>query len=150
MDHVDMKLEVVVIPVADVDRAKAFYEQLGFRLDVDYPLDPTYRVVHFTPPGSGASIAFGEGVTEAAPGSVDGLMLVVDDIVAAHAELTAKGVKVSEIFHDETGLFRHAGTTARVAGVQPERRSYGSFLSFEDPDGNRWTIQEITERIPGR
>jgi catechol 2,3-dioxygenase-like lactoylglutathione lyase family enzyme len=146
----DMKLEVVVLPVADVDRAKQFYQSLGFRLDIDYVHSEAYRVVQFTPPGSEASIIFGTGVTTADPGSVQALQLVVTDIVAAHDELAGLGADVSEIFHDETGIFHHAGTEDRVSGPSPSRGDYGSFLSFEDPDGNGWIVQEVVTRAPGR
>jgi catechol 2,3-dioxygenase-like lactoylglutathione lyase family enzyme len=146
----DMKLEVVVLPVSDVDRAKAFYAGLGWRLDADFPVGDDFRVVQLTPPGSPASIIFGDGVTSATPGAVDGLQLVVSDIEAARSELAARGVEVSEVFHDAGGVFHHAGTEARVAGPAPERGSYGSFASFEDPDGNGWVLQEVTARLPGR
>lgn len=145
-----MKLEVVVIPVSDVDRAKAFYEGLGWTLDVDLDISPDYRVVEFTPPGSPTSIIFGTGVTDAKPGSVRGLQLVTSDIEAARAALAAVGAPVTDVFHDATGVFHHGGTTARVPGLAPERRSYGSWVAFDDPDGNEWLVQEITERIPGR
>jgi catechol 2,3-dioxygenase-like lactoylglutathione lyase family enzyme len=145
-----MRLEVAVLPVADVDRAKAFYEGLGWRLDADVPMDEQARVVQVTPPGSAASVIFGKGTTAMAPGSVQDVMLVVDDIDAARAELIGRGVDVSEVWHDETGIFHHAGTTGRVLGPDPEGRSYGSWASFEDPDGNGWLLQEITERLPGR
>ena len=147
---VDYKVEIVVLPVSDVDRSKEFYGRLGFREDVDFTGADGFRVVHFTPPGSPASIIIGDRVTDAAPGSVRGIHLVVDDVVAAWDDLNAKGVKTSGVFHDAGGVFHHAGDEARVEGPQPERRSYGSFLSFEDPDGNGWILQEITERIPGR
>jgi len=146
----DLKLEVVVIPVSDVDRAKAFYEKLDFRLDADFTIKPGYRVVQLTPPGSLASIIFGEGLTTAAPGSVQGLQVAVTDILEAHDWLAERGVDVSEVFHDETGVFHQAGTTGRVAGPDPQRASYGSFLSFDDPDGNGWVAQELTSRLPGR
>ncbi|MFJ9365170.1 VOC family protein [Nocardia sp. NPDC101769] len=147
----DMKLEVVVLPVADVDRAKAFYaERLGFRLDADFTVDDGYRVIQVTPPGSECSLIFGTGVTAAAPGSLDGLHLIVTDIEKAVAELTERGVAVDGPFRDATGVFHHAGTTGRVAGAHPERRSYGSFAAFGDPDGNGWFLQEITQRAPGR
>ncbi|MFD7842159.1 VOC family protein [Nocardia sp. NPDC059764] len=147
----DMKLEVIVLPVADVDRAKAFYaEQLGFRLDADFTVDDGYRVIQVTPPGSECSLIFGTGVTAAAPGSRDGLHLIVTDIEKAVAELTERGVAVDGPFRDATDVFHHAGTTGRVAGVHPERRSYGSFAAFHDPDGNGWFLQEITQRAPGR
>jgi catechol 2,3-dioxygenase-like lactoylglutathione lyase family enzyme len=146
----DMKLEIVLLPVSDVDRAKAFYQGLGWRLDADYADGKGFRVVQLTPPGSLCSIIFGAGVTNAAPGSVDGLMLVVTDIQAARAELAGHGIEVSEPFHDAGGVFHHAGTDNRVDGPDPERRSYCSFASFSDPDGNGWLLQEITERLPGR
>ncbi|BBH67629.1 glyoxalase [Actinoplanes sp. OR16] len=147
---VDYKLEIVVLPVSDVDRAKEFYGRLGFREDVDYAGPEGFRVVHFTPPGSSASIIIGSGITDATPGTSKGVHLVVDDIEAAHKDLTAKGVDVSEIFHDAGGVFHHSGTTARVAGPHPDRTSYGSFLSFTDPDGNQFFLQEVTTRRPGR
>jgi catechol 2,3-dioxygenase-like lactoylglutathione lyase family enzyme len=139
----DMKLEVVVIPIADVDRSKRFYEQLGWRLDADFGAGPNFRVVQFTPPGSAASIHFGKGVTTAAPGSIQNLYLVVSDIEAARADIMGRGVAVSEIVH------RGAGTD-RLPGVDPERRSYVSFAGFSDPDGNGWLLQEIRQRLPGR
>jgi catechol 2,3-dioxygenase-like lactoylglutathione lyase family enzyme len=145
-----MKLEVVVVPVSDVDRAKGFYESLGWRLDADFPGEHGFRVVQMTPPGSACSIIFGSGVTSAAAGSAEGLQLVVNDIEAARAELVDRGAEVSEVFHDAGGVFHHAGTEARVAGPAPERQSYGSFASFSDPDGNTWFVQEITTRLPGR
>jgi catechol 2,3-dioxygenase-like lactoylglutathione lyase family enzyme len=144
------KLEVIVLPVADVDRAKAFYESLGWRLDADVPGDGGFRVVQLTPPGSPASIIFGSDVTAAAPGSTQGLYLVVDDIEAAREDLVARGVNVSEVYHDAGGVFEHAGTEHRRPGPDPNRTSYSSFASFNDPDGNRWVLQEITERLPGR
>lgn len=147
---VDMKLEVVVIPVADVDRAKQFYTQLGWRLDVDLAKDDQFRVVHFTPPGSQCSVLFGKGVTTEAPGSVQGLHLIVSDVVAAHAELVERGVEVSEVFHDVGGVFHHAGEEGRLSGPHPSRATYGSFASFSDPDGNGWVFQEVTTRLPGR
>jgi catechol 2,3-dioxygenase-like lactoylglutathione lyase family enzyme len=147
---VDMKLEVVVVPVSDVDRAKAFYQSLGWRLDADFPGDGGFRVVQLTPPGSPCSIIFGSGLTGAVPGSTEGLQLVVTDIEAARAELVALGVEVSEVFHDTGGVFHHAGTTDRAPGLAPERASYGSFASFSDPDGNDWFLQEVTTRLPGR
>ena len=147
---VEFKLEVVVLPVADVDRAKAFYEMLGWRLDADLATADDYRIVQLTPPGSSASIHFGTGVTSAAPGSVERSVLVVDDVEVARAELVARGVVVSEVFHGEDGLIHHAGTRGRVAGPDPGRATYGSGASFEDPDGNGWLLQEITTRLPGR
>ena len=147
---VEFKLEVVVLPVADVDRAKAFYEMLGWRLDADLATGDDYRIVQLTPPGSSASIHFGTGVTGAAPGSVERSVLVVDDVDVARAELVARGVAVSEVFHGEDGVIHHAGTRGRVAGPDPGRATYGSGASFEDPDGNGWLLQEITTRLPGR
>jgi catechol 2,3-dioxygenase-like lactoylglutathione lyase family enzyme len=146
----DMKFEVVVIPVSDVDRAKAFYARLGWRLDVDIVKDEQFRVVHFTPPGSPCSIVFGKGVTTQAPGSAQGLHLIVSDIETVRAGLVEQGIEVSEIFHDVGGVFHHAGTVGRVSGLHPERRSYGSFASFSDPDGNGWVFQEVTKRHAGR
>jgi catechol 2,3-dioxygenase-like lactoylglutathione lyase family enzyme len=147
---VDFKIEIVVLPVSDVDRAKAFYTRIGFREDVDFSGPEGFRVVHFTPPGSAASIIIGSGVTDAAPGSERGVHLVVDDVVAARAELAAAGVDVSAVFHDAGGVFHHAGTAARVEGPHPARQSYGSFASFADPDGNTFVLQEVTTRRPGR
>jgi catechol 2,3-dioxygenase-like lactoylglutathione lyase family enzyme len=147
---VDMKLEVVVVPVADADRAKGFYEGLGWRLDADFTGEGGFRVVQLTPSGSACSIIFGRGITSAQPGSADGLQLVVTDIEAARAELTDRGVEVSEVFHDAGGVFHHAGTAARATGPAPEHKSYGSFVSLRDPDGNGWFVQEITTRLPGR
>ncbi|RAO24214.1 hypothetical protein ONO23_05994 [Micromonospora noduli] len=146
----DFKLEVIVLPVSDVDRARAFYQKVGFRQDVDYVASDGFRVVHLTPPGSASSIIIGDGVSDAAPGSVQGIHLVVDDVVAARAELVARGVEVSEVFHDAGGVFHHAGTRDRVTGPQPERLSYSSFASFSDPDGNGFVLQEVTVRQPGR
>jgi catechol 2,3-dioxygenase-like lactoylglutathione lyase family enzyme len=146
----DMKLEVVVVPVSDVDRAKDFYKGLGWRLDADIATDEQFRVVQVTPPGSPTSVIFGTHVTDQAPGTAQGLHLIVSDIEAAHAELARQGAEPSDVFHDAGGIFHHGGTDARVAGPDPERRSYGSFLSFEDPDGNGWLLQEITTRLPGR
>jgi catechol 2,3-dioxygenase-like lactoylglutathione lyase family enzyme len=146
----DLKLEVVVLPVADVDRAKAFYESLGFRLDADVPGDDGFRVVQLTPPGSPASIIFGSGVTAATPGSTQGLYLIVSDIQAARDHLVARGVEVSEVYHDAGGVFEHAGTEHRLPGPDPDRGSYASFASFSDPDGNGWVLQEVTQRLPGR
>jgi catechol 2,3-dioxygenase-like lactoylglutathione lyase family enzyme len=145
-----LKLEVVVLPVADADRAKAFYERLGWRLDANVSVDEHYRVIQLTPPGSGASIILGQGTTEMAPGSVQDLVLVVEDLDAARDELIRRGADVSEIWHDETGIFHHGGTAARVPGRDPKGRSYGSWASFSDPDGNGWLLQEITQRLPGR
>jgi catechol 2,3-dioxygenase-like lactoylglutathione lyase family enzyme len=152
---VDMKLEVVVIPVSDVDRAKEFYASLGWRLDADFASDDDWRVIQFTPPGSPTSVIFGKNVTAAAPGSAQGLYLIVSDIEAARKELLGRGVKVSEVFHGAGDV--HSGADQpylsgrrRVSGVDPERGSYRSFVSFSDPDGNGWLFQEITTRLPGR
>lgn len=141
---VDFKLEVVIIPVSDVDRAKRFYGSLGWRLDADFVNGDSFRVVQFTPPGSPASVHFGKGLTPVAPGSAQGLYLIVSDIEAARAELVSRGADVSEIFH------RTAIGGPSVKGVDPERRSYNSFATFSDPDGNSWLLQEITSRLPGR
>jgi catechol 2,3-dioxygenase-like lactoylglutathione lyase family enzyme len=146
----DMKLEVVVIPVSDVDRAKQFYASLGWRLDVDIAKDEQFRVVHFTPPGSHCSVLFGKGVTTQEPGSAQGLHLIVSNVDAARAALVDRGIDVSEIFHDIGGVFHHAGTEGRMSGLHPERKSYGSFASFSDPDGNGWIFQEVTTRHAGR
>jgi catechol 2,3-dioxygenase-like lactoylglutathione lyase family enzyme len=152
---VDMKFEIVVIPVSDVDRAKEFYARLGWRLDADFDNGKDFRVVQFTPPGSGCSVIFGRNVTGAAPGSAQGLYLIVTDIEAARENLLRRGVKVSEVFHgagdvyagpDEPYIFGRI----RVSGPDPERRSYRSFASFNDPDGNGWLFQELTMRLPGR
>ncbi len=146
----DMKLEVLVIPVSDVDRAKAFYEKLGFRLDIDYVANDQFRVVQFTPPGSEASIIFGKGITSAKSGLPDSLVLAVDEIDAARDDLIARGVNVSEVFHYAGGPFNNSVENPRVGGRDPQGRSYYSFASFEDPDGNGWLLQEITTRLPGR
>ncbi|MFD9326254.1 VOC family protein [Streptomyces sp. NPDC060065] len=146
----DMKLEVVVVPVGDVDRAKNFYTALGWRLDADVATDENFRVVQVTPPGSPASVIFGTSVSSQTPGSAQGLHLIVDDIAAARDELKRAGADPSDVFHDEGGVFHHAGTDARVPGPDPQRGSYGSFLSFNDPDGNGWVLQEITTRLPAR
>jgi catechol 2,3-dioxygenase-like lactoylglutathione lyase family enzyme len=140
----EMKLEVVVVPVSDVDQAKAFYTKLGWRLDIDYARDADHRVVQFTPPGSEASIHLGKGITPAAPGSLRNVYLIVDDIEKARADLLSRGVKVSEVFHFD-GLLG-----PRVTGPDSKRGTYASFASFEDPDGNTWLFQEITTRLPGR
>jgi catechol 2,3-dioxygenase-like lactoylglutathione lyase family enzyme len=145
-----MRLEVVVVPVSDVDRAKTFYKALGWREDADYAAGADFRVVQLTPPGSACSIIFGTGITSAAPGSAQGLQLVVTDIEAARAELADSGAEVSDVFHDAGGVFHHAGTKGRVAGLAPDQQSYGSFASFSDPDGNNWFVQEVTTRLPGR
>jgi catechol 2,3-dioxygenase-like lactoylglutathione lyase family enzyme len=142
---VALRLEVAVIPVGDVDRAKAFYERLGWRLDADFPIDEHYRIVQFTPPGSPASIHFGTGLTSMAPGSMESLMLIVDDIDAARVDLSRRGADVSEVWHGKAH-----GPEGHEPGPAPARASYGSYAAFADPDGNRWVLQEITERLPGR
>ena len=149
---VDLKLEVVVIPVADADRAKKFYGSLGWRLDADFPFDNGFRVIQFTPPGSGCSIQFGSNITTAAPGSARGLYLIVSDIEAARKELAARGVTVSEVFHPGVpgAQFQTDGTSGRVTGPAPDHGTYRSFATFSDPDGNGWLLQEITTRLPGR
>jgi catechol 2,3-dioxygenase-like lactoylglutathione lyase family enzyme len=149
---VDQKLEVVVIPVSDVDRAKEFYGGLGWRLDADFPFDNGVRIVQFTPPGSGCSIQFGTSLTSAAPGSAQSLYLIVSDIQAAHDELVARRVEVSEVFHEGApgARFHHAGPNGHLSGPSPQGGSYGSFVSFSDPDGNSWLFQEVTTRLPGR
>ena len=146
----DMKLEVLVIPVSDVDRAKAFYEKLGFRLDIDHVANENFRVIQFTPPNSEASIIFGKGVTSAKPGSIDQLILAVDDVDAGRSDLIARGVDVSEVFRYAAGPFNNAVKNSRAGGRDPQGRSYFSFASFQDPDGNGWLLQEIKERLPGR
>jgi catechol 2,3-dioxygenase-like lactoylglutathione lyase family enzyme len=145
-----MKLEVIVLPVADVDRSKDFYKTLGWRLDADFVVSEDFRVVQFTPPGSEASIIFGQGTSAGVPGSVQGLYLIVHDIEAARAELVDRGVEVNEVFHAINGIFPQAGTEGRVPGPDPERRDYASYASFNDPDGNGWVLQEIRVRKPGR
>jgi catechol 2,3-dioxygenase-like lactoylglutathione lyase family enzyme len=145
----EMTIEVVVIPVSDVDRAKRFYADLGWRLDMDITADQQYRVIQFTPPSSSCSIIFGRGITTAAPGSVQGVHLIVSDIVAARAQLLSQGIEVSEPFYDAGGLFHHAIRESLTQGLQPERNSYGSYASFHDPDGNTWVLQEITVRLTG-
>ncbi|MFF3878581.1 VOC family protein [Streptomyces sp. NPDC001978] len=156
----NLKLELVVLPVSDVDRAKAFYEAAGFRLDLDKAVSADWRAVHFTPPGSECSIIFGKGLTSAVPGSTQGLYLVVSDVEKARAELVGRGIEVSEVFHDGGGLLFHGheggGIThelegqGRIAGGHPDRADYGSFATFSDPDGNGWVLQEVTQRFPGR
>jgi catechol 2,3-dioxygenase-like lactoylglutathione lyase family enzyme len=146
----DMKLEVVELPVSDVDRSAAFYQALGWRLDADFATGPDFRVVQMTPPGSDCSVIFGTGLTTAAPGSAQGIQLVVSDIDAARAELVSHGATVSEVFHDAGGVFHHAGDAARVPGPAAEHKSYGSWISFSDPDSNSWFVQEVTTRLPGR
>jgi catechol 2,3-dioxygenase-like lactoylglutathione lyase family enzyme len=146
----DMKLEVIMLPVSDVDRAKEFYKKLGFREDIDVDKGEAFRFVQYTPPGSAASIFVGKGITTTEPGSVQGLVLVVDDIEATHAELVGKGVDAKGIFHDADGLFYHAHKNANEHGAQPDHQSYQSFTAFTDPDGNGWIVQEVKERLPGR
>jgi catechol 2,3-dioxygenase-like lactoylglutathione lyase family enzyme len=153
--RVDMKFEIVVIPVSDVDRAKEFYKRLGWRLDADYASGDDFRVIQFTPPGSGCSVIFGKNVTAAAPGSAQGLYLIVSDIEAARRELLGRGVEISEVFHDAAGVYAgkdepYLFGRLRVSGPDPEHRSYRSFASFRDPDGNGWLFQELTTRLPGR
>ena|SRR5579871_5162862 len=149
---VDLKLEALVIPVSDVDRAKKFYENFGWRLDADFPFDNGFRVVQFTPPGSQCSVQFGTKITSATPGSASGLYLIVSDIEAARKDLVIRGANVSEVFHAETpgAQFQPAGTSGRVNGPAPDHASYRSFATFSDPDGNEWLLQEITTRLPGR
>ena len=144
----DMKLEVLVIPVSDVDRAKAFYEKLGFRLDIDYAANENFRVIQFTPPRSEASIIFGKGITSAKSGSPDSLVLAVDDVDAARDDLIVRGVNVSEVFHYAGGPFNNAVDNPQLGGRDPQGRSYYSFASFEDPDGNGWLLQEIRRDFP--
>jgi catechol 2,3-dioxygenase-like lactoylglutathione lyase family enzyme len=146
----ELRLEVVVVPVSDVDRAKRFYETLEWRIDADLAVDDSYRVVQLTPPGSACSIIFGKGVTAAPPGSSEGLQLTVFDIDEARADLIGRGVDVSETFHDVTGVFHHARSEGRLSGPAPEHADYGSFAAFSDPDGNGWLLQEIKTRLPGR
>ncbi len=146
----DLKLEGIVLPVTDVDRAKDFYQGLGFRLDADFPGPDGFRIVQLTPPGSAASILFGTGMTDSRAGSVHDLLVVVADIEEAHDDLVARGVAVSDVWHDAGGVFYHAGTGHRVPGAHPDHASYGSYLTFSDPDGNGWVLQEVTKRLPGR
>jgi catechol 2,3-dioxygenase-like lactoylglutathione lyase family enzyme len=153
--RVDMKFEIVVIPVSDVDRAKEFYAKLGWRLDADYDSGKDFRVIQFTPPGSGCSVIFGKNVTAAAAGSAKGLYLIVSDIEATRKELLGRGVEISEAFHDASGVYDgpdepYLFGRRRVSGADPDHRSYRSFASFRDPDGNGWLFQEITTRLPGR
>jgi len=152
---IDMKFEIVVIPVSDVDRAKEFYGRLGWRLDADYDNGSDFRVIQFTPPGSNCSVIFGRNVTAAAPGSAQGMYLIVSDLAAARDELLGRGVKISEVFHDAAGVYAgpdepYLFGRLRVSGPDPEHHSYRSFASFHDPDGNGWLLQEITTRLPGR
>ena len=148
----DEKLEVIVIPVSDVNRAKEFYGSLGWRLDADRAAGDSFRIVQLTPPGSGCSIQFGTGVTSAVPGSIQDMYLIVSDIEAARAELVARGIEVSEVFHEGApgARFQDQGANGRVSGPAPQDGSYGSFVSFSDPDGNSWLVQEVTTRLPGR
>jgi catechol 2,3-dioxygenase-like lactoylglutathione lyase family enzyme len=149
-EPVDMKLEVVIIPVSDVDRAKAFYQKLGWRFDGDFDGGEKLRVVQFTPPDSETSIIFGKGITSAKPGSASGLVLAVDNVDAARAELIDHGAKVREVFHYAGLPFNNSVDNAHISGRDPEGRTYFTFASFEDPDGNCWLLQEITTRLPGR
>ncbi|WP_111160029.1 VOC family protein [Rhizobium tubonense] len=144
-----MNLELVVIPVSDVDRARAFYESLGWRLDIDHSAGDDYRIVQLSPAGSGCSVMFGQNITEAAPGSAQGMHLVVSDVLAARDDLIRRGVKVSDPFHDVGGIFHHSNGKGITKGPNPERKSYASYFTFEDPDGNGWTLQEVTARLPG-
>jgi len=148
----DMKFEAVVIPVSDVDRAKEFYKRLGWRLDADFRFDNGFRIVQFTPPGSGCSVQFGANITSALPGSAQGLYLIVSDIEAVRGDLVARAVEVSNVFHAGTpgAQFQPDGTPGRVSGPAPDHATYGSFATFRDPDGNGWLLQEITNRLPGR
>lgn len=145
----DMMLEVIVIPVSDVDRAKDFYSNLGWRLDLDFAAGDAYRVVQFTPSGSSCSIMFGTGITAAEPGSAQNLHLIVSDVEATRARLRDRGIEVSEPFYDAGGVFHHANGDCRVDGPHPKRQSYGTYASFKDPDGNGWFFQEVTARLPG-
>ncbi|MFF8867560.1 VOC family protein [Streptomyces sp. NPDC015139] len=155
-----LKLEVVILSVSDVDRAKQFYEKVGFRLDIDVSAGEDFRGVQFTPPDSECSIIFGKGMTSAAPGSLQGLYLVVADIEASRADLVGRGIEVGEVFHDAGGLFFHGHDTTgvvhdiegsgRLAGPHPDRADYGSYATFSDPDGNVWVLQEVRQRAPGR
>jgi len=154
-NKIDMKFEIVVIPVSNADRAKEFYSKLGWRLDADFASGNDYRVLQFTPPGSGCSIIFGKNVTPATPGSAQGLYLIVSDIAAARADLISRGVNVSEVFHSEGDQYSGPDQpflfgSRRVSGPDPAHGSYRSFASFSDPDGNGWLLQEITSRLPGR
>jgi catechol 2,3-dioxygenase-like lactoylglutathione lyase family enzyme len=150
--NADLKLEVVVIPVSDVERSKAYYADLGWRLDADFAFDNGFRVVQFTPPGSGTSIQFGTKISTAPPGSAQDLYLVVSDVSAARDQLAARGADISEVFHPNApgGQFEPAGVDARATGIDEHRTSYGSFATLHDPDGNTWLLQEVTTRLPGR
>jgi catechol 2,3-dioxygenase-like lactoylglutathione lyase family enzyme len=149
---VDMKVEVVVIPVSDVDRAKEFYKKLGWRLDADFPFDNGFRIVQFTPPGSACSVQFGTKITSAAPGSAQGLYLIVSDIGAARDAIAARSAAISDVFHAGSpgAQFQPDGTNGRVNGPAPNKATYSSFATFKDPDGNSWLMQEVTTRLPGR
>ena len=150
-DRVEMRFEVVVIPVADVDRSKKFYNKVGWRIDADFPFDNGFRIVQFTPPGSGCSVQFGTKMTSAAPGSAQGLYLVVADVEAARKDLVARGIEVSEVFHSGTpGAQFQIDGSGRVSGAALQHASYNSFATFRDPDGNGWLFQEVTTRLPGR
>jgi catechol 2,3-dioxygenase-like lactoylglutathione lyase family enzyme len=146
----DLKLEIIILPVADVDRARAFYERIGFRLDADFATERGLRVVQLTPPGSHASIMVGDNLTSAAPGSVRGLHLVTSDLEQARSELSRSGVDVSPIWHDQDGVFHWANGANRIDGPNEDRDSYSSYASFDDPDGNEWVIQQVVNRLPGR
>jgi catechol 2,3-dioxygenase-like lactoylglutathione lyase family enzyme len=145
----NMKLEVMILPISDVDRAKDFYTKLGFREDIDLDRGEL-RVIQFTPPGSQASIIIGKGITSAEPGSAQGMVLVVDDINAAYNDLVGKGIEAAAVYHGAGGLFFHSGIGGLEPGADPQHASYGSFTAFKDPDGNGWVVQEVTERLPGR
>lgn len=149
-ERIDMKFEVAVIPVADADRSKEFYTKLGWRLDADFPFDNGFRVVQFTPPGSGCSVQFGTKMTSAAPGSAQGLYLIVSDVEAARKDLVARGIEVSEVFQPGTPGAQFQIEGGRINRPAPERATYGSFAAFSDPDGNGWLFQEVTTRLPGR
>jgi catechol 2,3-dioxygenase-like lactoylglutathione lyase family enzyme len=153
--RLDLKLEIVVVPVSDVDRAKAFYATLGWRLDADFASGDGWRVIQFTPPGSACSVIFGNNVTAAAPGSAQGLYLVVSDLASVRRDLIARGIDVGQPFHDADGVYAGADEPylfgrVRLSGADPDHRSYRSFAAFDDPDGNRWLMQEVTARLPGR
>jgi catechol 2,3-dioxygenase-like lactoylglutathione lyase family enzyme len=147
---INMALEIAVIPVSNVDRAKQFYSTLGWRLDLDFKGDEDYRVIQFTPPGSGCSVIFGSNVTPASPGSAQGLHLIVCDLASVREELVRRGIDISEPFHDVGGVFHHSNAKGIVSGLNPQRQSYASYASFRDPDGNTWLLQEVTARLaPG-
>jgi catechol 2,3-dioxygenase-like lactoylglutathione lyase family enzyme len=147
---VAMNLELIVIPVSDAEKSKLFYTNLGWHLDIDHSTGDDYRIVQFSPPGSGCAIMFGQNITTAAPGSVKGMHLVVSDIMVARADLVRRGIAVSEPFHDAGGIFHHSNGKGIMQGPNPDRKSYASYVRFEDPDGNVWTLQEITARLPGQ